>query len=146
MRSRQRGGQTIEFALTLLPFMCMFIIFIEICRFLLVNSLLDSALAKSTFEQTSTTVNDDIAVSIKENIDANNWPLIQMDKLKIEGRYFSDFNELVDDNSVTSHTNQPYAQYKLTYTMEFMGISFLPVLFDGEHTFTKTIYVAHYYA
>lgn len=146
MRNRQRGGQTIEFALTLLPFMCMFIIFIEICRFLLVNSLLDSALAKSTFEQTSTTANDDIALLIKESIDANDWPLIKMDKLTIEGRYFLGFNELVDDNSVTRHTNQPYAQYTLTYTMAFMGIPFLPVLFDGEHTFTKTIYVAHYYA
>ncbi|AQS37434.1 TadE-like protein [Shewanella psychrophila] len=142
MRSRQEGSQTLEFTLTLIPFFILLLMVVELCRFMLTANLLDAALSTAARQVVKVNDKQDILLLLRQEIEAQDWPLFESGRMKLEGRYFKDFEALVLNEFDSDYNSQMYGEYRLTYAYQML---FIEGMGDGSaiNKFERTVLVAH---
>lgn len=142
VRSRQEGSQTLEFTLTLIPFFILLLMVVELCRFMLTANLLDAALSTAARQVVKVNDKQDILLLLRQEIEAQDWPLFESGRMKLEGRYFKDFEALVLNEFDSDYNSQMYGEYRLTYAYQML---FIEGMGDGSaiNKFERTVLVAH---
>lgn len=142
VKSKQEGSQTLEFTLTLIPFFILLLLVVELCRFMLTANLLDAALSTAARQVVRLNDKQDVLQLLRQEIDAQDWPLFDNGRMKLEGRYYEDLEALVLDQYDSDYKDQMYGEYRLTYTYQML---FIEGMVDGSaiNKFERTVLVAH---
>ncbi|NOJ06687.1 TadE/TadG family type IV pilus assembly protein [Vibrio splendidus] len=117
MLSRQKGAQTVEFAMLVVPFLILIIGFFEICRLLLVNIILDVAVNAGVREAKTRPISPISDQAFTETI--AKFPLISKDKISLSSPlYAENFSDLVNEKPV-SKSRAVLGEYKVSYSFSF---------------------------
>ncbi|MDP2588689.1 MULTISPECIES: TadE/TadG family type IV pilus assembly protein [Vibrio] len=117
MLSRQKGAQTVEFAMLVVPFLILIIGFFEICRLLLVNIILDVAVNAGVREAKTRPISPISDQAFAETI--AKFPLISKDKISLSSPlYAENFSDLVNEKPV-SKSRAVLGEYKVSYSFSF---------------------------
>ncbi|MEZ9535198.1 hypothetical protein A165_21370 [Vibrio tasmaniensis ZS-17] len=118
MLSRQKGSQTVEFAMLVVPFLILIIGFFEICRLLLVNIILDVAVNAGVREAKTLPISPISDQVFAETI--AKFPLIDKSKLVLDPSplYAENFSDLVNEKPV-SKSRAVLGEYKVSYSFSF---------------------------
>ncbi|KPL96547.1 TadE/TadG family type IV pilus assembly protein [Vibrio splendidus] len=117
MFSRQKGAQTVEFAMLVVPFLILIIGFFEICRLLLVNIILDVAVNAGVREAKTRPISPISDQAFAETI--AKFPLISKDKISLSSPlYAENFSDLVNEKPV-SKSRAVLGEYKVSYSFSF---------------------------
>lgn len=143
VKSRQDGSQTVEFALTLIPFFVLLLLVIELCRFMLTANLLDAALSTAARQVVRVNDKQDILQLLRQEIDEQNWPLFNNGRITLEGRYYVDLKALVLNEFTSDYQNQMYGEYQLTYAYQMLSIEGFGDNSSAIKQFERTVLVAH---
>lgn len=123
MLSRQKGAQSVEFAMLVIPFLILIIGFFEICRLLLVNIIFDVAVNAGVREAKTRPISPISDLAFTETI--AQFPLISKDKISLSSPlYAENFSDLVNNKSV-SKSRAVLGEYNVSYSFSF---AFLPNL------------------
>lgn len=123
MLSRQKGAQSVEFAMLVIPFLILIIGFFEICRLLLVNIIFDVAVNAGVREAKTRPISPISDLAFTESI--AQFPLISKDKISLSSPlYAENFSDLVNNKSV-SKSRAVLGEYNVSYSFSF---AFLPNL------------------
>lgn len=123
MLSRQKGAQSVEFAMLVIPFLILIIGFFEICRLLLVNIIFDVAVNAGVREAKTRPISPISDLAFTESI--AEFPLISKDKISLSSPlYAENFSDLVNNKSV-SKSRAVLGEYNVSYSFSF---AFLPNL------------------
>ncbi|WP_439146338.1 TadE/TadG family type IV pilus assembly protein [Vibrio sp.] len=123
MLSRQKGAQSVEFAMLVIPFLILIIGFFEICRLLLVNIIFDVAVNAGVREAKTRPISPISDLAFTETI--AQFPLINKDKISLSSPlYAENFSDLVNNKSV-SKSRAVLGEYNVSYSFSF---AFLPNL------------------
>ncbi|PTO93327.1 TadE/TadG family type IV pilus assembly protein [Vibrio splendidus] len=117
MLSRQKGAQSVEFAMLVVPFLILIIGFFEICRLLLVNIILDVAVNAGVREAKTRPISPISDQAFAETI--AKFPLISKDKISLSSPlYAENFSDLVNEKPV-SKSRAVLGEYKVSYSFSF---------------------------
>ncbi|MEZ8235979.1 TadE/TadG family type IV pilus assembly protein [Vibrio splendidus] len=117
MLSRQKGAQSVEFAMLVIPFLILIIGFFEICRLLLVNIILDVAVNAGVREAKTRPISPISDQAFAETI--AKFPLISKDKISLSSPlYAENFSDLVNEKPV-SKSRAVLGEYKVSYSFSF---------------------------
>ena len=117
MLSRQKGAQSVEFAMLVIPFLILIIGFFEICRLLLVNIIFDVAVNAGVREAKTRPISPNSDLAFTESI--AQFPLISKDKISLSSPlYAENFSDLVNNKSV-SKSRAVLGEYKVSYSFSF---------------------------
>ncbi|WP_261886623.1 TadE/TadG family type IV pilus assembly protein [Vibrio pomeroyi] len=118
MLSRQKGAQSVEFAMLVVPFLILIIGFFEICRLLLVNIILDVAVNAGVREAKTRPISPISDQAFAETI--AKFPLIDKSKLVLDRSplYAENFSDLVNNKSV-SKSRAVLGEYDVSYSFSF---------------------------
>ena len=117
MLSRQKGAQSVEFAMLVIPFLILIIGFFEICRLLLVNIILNVAVNAGVREAKTRPISPISDQAFAETI--AKFPLISKDKISLSSPlYAENFSDLVNEKPV-SKSRAVLGEYKVSYSFSF---------------------------
>lgn len=118
MLSRQKGAQSVEFAMLVIPFLILIIGFFEICRLLLVNIIFDAAVNAGVREAKTRPISPISDQAFAETI--AKFPLIDKSKLVLDRSplYAENFSDLVNNKSV-SKSRAMLGEYDVSYSFSF---------------------------
>lgn len=122
MRARQRGSVSIEYAVTILPFFVLLLAVIEVCRFMMLSSMITVSFASATRDLTVSHSREDIRSKLEIALQENELPLLDSGAIKVQARYFASLNELADDLALENYISQPFAEFSLIYPYQLLFI------------------------
>ncbi|UXI03631.1 TadE/TadG family type IV pilus assembly protein [Photobacterium sp. TY1-4] len=139
----QRGSASIEYIVTLLPFMVMVLVVIEVCRFIMTASVLDAALASASRDIVTVRAHQDTVTELQSALQAQSLPLIDRSQLTIEAAYYESFKALKQNQYITTYREQPFAEYRVTYPYRVLFIEGWSDAFGQLARFERTLLIAH---
>ncbi|MEJ2765081.1 TadE family protein [Photobacterium sp. MCCC 1A19761] len=139
----QRGSASLEYIVTLLPFMVMVLVVIEVCRFIMTASVLDAALASASRGIITVRAHQDTVTELQSALQAQSLPLIDSSRLTIEGAYFESLKALKQGQSTMTYRQQPFAEYRVTYPYRVLFIAGWSDAFQQLTRFERTLLIAH---
>lgn len=137
----QQGGATIEFAVTVLPFFAILLVLIEICRFMMVSSIIDVALASATRELVVTSAREDLTSKLELILSEQDLPLLDSHNVVIQGRYFNSLQALAKDHGLEDFNGQSFAEFTLVYPYQALFIADSTDSFSRLTDFKRTMLV-----
>ncbi len=140
-KSGQQGSISIEFAVTILPFFVLLLALIEICRFMMVSSVIDVALASATRELVVTSASDDLISKLQLTLSDQNLPLLDSSQITIQTRYFNSLTSLADDSGLDDFNGQDFAEFTLIYPYQALFITDRIDSFSRLTNFKRSILV-----
>lgn len=143
LRTQQSGAATLEFMLAFIPLFVMCLFMLEICRYMITNSILDVALSNAARQVITAPVNENTTVRIEQIIEAKKWPLLNSKNIQVSAEYFTDFKTLVTQQSSSVHHGQIYATYYLNYAYTPLLLSFSDFSFSPLNSFKRSILITH---
>lgn len=125
MMRQQKGSQSIEFAMVLIPFLLLFIGFFEISRVLLVSAIFESAVSAGVREVRVLPQGLRAEQTFRDEIDQ--FPMLDVDNLTITATaYGVSLNDIANVVPVLKR-DAILAEYQITYNYELV---ILPGLSD----------------
>ncbi len=131
MKHRQKGSQSLEFTMILIPFLILMLGFFEISRLLLINSLFESAVSAGAREVRSLPKGFRSEQAFANKI--GQFPLIDVHNLSISTSLYGKTLQDIAHSTSVSRQEAKLAEYQITYKYTF---TFLPSLSD---TFSDSI-------
>jgi len=118
----QQGSVSIEFVVTILPFFVLLLALIEISRFMMVGSVIDVALASATRQLVVTKAGEDLTGTLQLTLSEQDLPLLDGNKVTVEGRYFDSLKTLANGSGLDDFQNQDFAEFTLVYPYQALFI------------------------
>lgn len=140
-KNRQQGSVSIEFVVTILPFFVLLLALIEICRFMMVSSMIDVALASATRALVVNNSRENLISKLQLNLVEGKLPLLDGSKITVQAHYFEDLKALKDDVYTESFDGQYLAEFTLVYPYNALFVVGLSDSFGRLANFKRTTLV-----
>ncbi|QUM77020.1 pilus assembly protein [Moritella sp. 24] len=140
-KHQQQGSVSIEFAVTILPFFVLLLALIEICRFMMMSSVIDVALAAATRVLVVESASEDLTSKLQLTLSEQNLPLLDSSKITIQARYFDTLKSLANDIDAEDFNGQDFAEFTLVYPYQALFISGQIDSFSRLTEFQRTVLV-----
>lgn len=137
----QQGSVSIEFAVTILPFFVLLLALIEICRFMMVGSVIDIALASATRQLIVSKAGEDLTSQLQLTLSEQDFPLLDESEVTVEGRYYASLKALAEGEGLEEFQQQDFAEFTLNYPYQALFISGHIDSFSGLTHFQRTVLV-----
>ncbi|GEM75721.1 TadE/TadG family type IV pilus assembly protein [Vibrio sagamiensis] len=145
MLSNQKGAQSVEFAMIVLPFLLLSIGFFEICRLLLVHLLFDVAInagARDVKTRLTSPVSEQVFIEAVAK-----FPLIEKNNITLlDTLYAKSFSDLLNNKQAPKNQAQ-LGEYNVHYAFSFALLPSLSIFLskpaDDKITFKKKVLVSY---
>lgn len=138
---RQRGSQSLEFAMIALPFVLLLLATFELTRFLWVNMVFDSAVNQAM--RVARVIPPAYAAdqSVKEKIAS--FPLLEEEKIELSApRYAASVSDLAHYRMASS-SQAKLGQYIVKYHFSFLLVPKLSAVWQESMTLQRVMVVAY---
>ncbi|TFH93248.1 TadE/TadG family type IV pilus assembly protein [Vibrio ouci] len=138
---RQRGSQSLEFAMIALPFVLLLLVIFELTRFLWINMVFDSAVNQAM--RVARVMPPTYAANQSVKAKIASYPLLEEEKVELSvPRYAGSVSDLAHYR-MTSATQAKLGQYTVNYHFSFLLIPKLSAVWKESMTLQRVMVVAY---
>lgn len=138
---RQRGSQSLEFAMIVLPFVLLLLAVFELTRFLWLNMVFDSAVNQAMRVARVIPPASAADQSVKEKMAS--FPLLEEEKIELSApRYAGSVSDLAYYH-MTSASQAKLGQYTVKYHFSFFLVPRLSAVWQESMTLQRVMVVAY---
>ena len=118
MFRRNKGSQTIEFALIILPLMILVLVGFELVRLMWVTMVFESAVSSAIRDARTMIPSPTVAEKMREHI--AQFPLLSLDNIQVDAPSYADSVASLASGQLVSSPQAMLAQYRINYQFQFL--------------------------